>query len=247
MKPYIGITCGSYRDRDWCPPAQLLRKTYSDAIVAAGGVPFIIPVVEDVGVMRALYERLDGLLISGGGDIDPSQYGEEPQPGLGATDPLRDEVEIPLARWAIADGKPLLGICRGVQVINVASGGTLYQDIPSQINTQLVHDSSFTRQDWTYMAHDLELDPDSKLADIFGLTCFPTNSLHHQSVKDVGRGLRAVGWAPDGVVEAVEGDGEQFLVGVQCHPEALQGVADTRWQGLFRSFVESCLVAAPVM
>lgn len=247
MKPYIGITCGTYRDRDWCPPAQLLRKTYTDAIVAAGGVPFIIPVVEDESVLRALYDRLDGLLISGGGDIDPSQYGETPQPGLGATDPLRDDVELPLARWAIEDGKPLLGICRGLQVINVASGGTLYQDIPSQIKTQLVHDSSFTRQDWTFMAHDLELDSESKLADIFGITCFPTNSLHHQSLKAIGRGLRAVGWAPDGVVEAVEGEGEQFLIGVQCHPEALQGVADTRWQGLFRSFVESCAVSEPVI
>jgi putative glutamine amidotransferase len=243
MKPYIGITCGTYRDRDWCPPAQLLRKTYTDAIVAAGGVPFIIPVVEDEEVLRALFERLDGLLISGGGDIDPSRYGEAPLPGLGTTDPLRDNVEIPLARWAIEEGKPLLGICRGVQVINVTLGGTLYQDIPSQIKTGLVHDSSFTRQDWTYMAHDLRLDPDSKLAQIFGTTSFSTNSLHHQSLKDLGQGIRAVGWAPDGVVEAVEGNNGHFLVGVQCHPEALQGAADPRWQALFREFVERCAVA----
>jgi putative glutamine amidotransferase len=243
MKPYIGITCGTYRDRDWCPPAQLLRKTYTDAIVAAGGVPFIIPVVEDEEVLRALFERLDGLLISGGGDIDPSRYGEAPLPGLGTTDPLRDNVEIPLARWAIEEGKPLLGICRGVQVINVTLGGTLYQDIPSQIKSGLVHDSSFTRQDWTYMAHDLRLDPHSKLAEIFGTTSFPTNSLHHQSLKDLGQGIRAVGWAPDGVVEAVEGNNGHFLVGVQCHPEALQSAADPRWQALFREFVERCAVA----
>jgi putative glutamine amidotransferase len=240
MRPYIGITCGTYRDRDWCPPAQLLRKTYTDAIAAAGGVPFIIPVVEDEDVLRALYDRLDGLLISGGGDIDPSQYGELPQPGLGTTDPLRDNVEMPLTRWALEDGKPVLGICRGLQVINVAMGGTLYQDISSEIKTNLVHDSSFTRQDWTYMAHDLRLDPDSKLARLFGTTLFPTNSLHHQSIKTVASGLEAVGWAPDGVVEAVEGSNGHFLVGVQCHPEALQGTADPRWQVLFRQFVESC-------
>jgi putative glutamine amidotransferase len=240
MRPYIGITCGTYRDRDWCPPAQLLRKTYTDAIVAAGGIPFIIPVVEAQDVLRALYERLDGLLISGGGDIEPRQYGEEPRPGLGTTDPLRDNVEIPLTRWAIDDGKPVLGICRGVQVINVASGGTLYQDIPGEIKTNLVHDSSFTRQDWTYMAHDLRLDPESKLARLFGTTSFMTNSLHHQSLKTIGAGLHAVGWAPDGVVEAVEGNNGHFLVGVQCHPEALQGAADTRWQQLFQQFVASC-------
>ena len=247
MKPYIGISCGAFRDRDWCPPANFLRKNYTDAIIAAGGLPLIIPVLEDIEVLRALYDRMDGILISGGGDIDPRFYNEPPLAGLGPTDPMRDEIELPLARWAIDEGKPLLGICRGSQVINVAMGGTLYQDIPSQIHTQLVHDSSFTRQDWTYMAHELRLEPDSKLAQLFGSNCIMTNSLHHQSLKDLAPGLRAVGWAPDGVVEAIEGAGEGFLVGVQCHPEALQGAADTRWQALFRDFVESCTVGAPAL
>jgi len=243
MRPFIGITCGIFRDRDWCPPALLLRKTYTDAIVKAGGVPLIIPVVEDQDVLRALYDRIDGLLISGGGDIDPRNYGEAPLPALGPTDVLRDNVELPLARWAVADGKPVLGICRGVQVLNVAMGGSLYQDIPSQIKTNLTHDSSFTRQDWTYMAHDLNLEPGSKLAQFFGTTSFPTNSLHHQSIKQIAPGLHPVGWAPDGVVEAIEGDNGNFLIGVQCHPEALQGAADPRWQTLFAEFVESCVVS----
>ena len=240
MRPYIGISCGTFHDRDWCPPAHFLRKTYTDAIVAAGGVPLIIPVIDDPEVLRALYDRVDGILISGGGDIDPGKYGEAALPGLGPIDPARDAIELPLARWAVEDGKPLLGICRGSQVINVALGGSLYQDIPSQIHTSLVHDSSFTRQDWSYMAHDLRLDPDSKLARVFGTTSFYTNSLHHQSLKAIAPGLRAVGWAPDGVVEAIEGDNGHFLIGVQCHPEALQGGADVRWQVLFRQFVESC-------
>lgn len=243
MRPYIGISCGTFRDRDWCPPANFLRKNYTDAIVTAGGIPLIIPVIDDQDVLRALYDRVDGILISGGGDIDPRFYNEPPLPGLGPTDAQRDEIELPLARWAVEEGKPLLGICRGSQVLNVAMGGTLYQDIPSQIKTQLVHDSSFTRQDWTFMAHELRLEPESKLAQLFGTSCFLTNSLHHQSLKDVAPGLRAVGWAPDGVIEAVEGEGETFLVGVQCHPEALQGVADPRWQALFREFVMSCAVA----
>jgi putative glutamine amidotransferase len=240
MKPYIGITCGSFRDRDWSPPMNILRKTYSDAIAVAGGAPFLIPLVEDEEVMRALYDRIDGLLFSGGGDVDPVNYGEEPIPALGPTDPLRDKIELQLARWAIDEGKPVLGICRGVQVLNVAMGGTLYQDIPSQLKTHLVHDSSYTRQDWTYMAHDLKLAPDSKLAQLFGTTAFETNSLHHQSLKQVAPGLRPVGWAPDGVVEAVEGSNGHFLVGIQCHPEALQSAADPRWRALFGRFVESC-------
>jgi putative glutamine amidotransferase len=240
MKPYIGITCGTFRDRDWCPPANILRQTYTDAIATAGGVPFLIPVVEDEAVLRALYDRLDGLLLSGGGDIDPIRYGEEPIPELGAVDPPRDAVELPLARWAVADGKPVLGICRGVQVLNVAMGGSLYQDIPAQLESELVHDSSFTRQDWTYMAHELQLAPDSKLAQIFNVTSFPINSLHHQSLKTIAPGLRPVGWAPDGVVEAIEGANGHFLIGVQCHPEALESAADPRWRALFKRFVDSC-------
>ena len=240
MKPYIGITCGTFRDRDWCPPANILRKTYTDAVVAAGGAPFLIPVVEDEAVLRARYERLDGVLLSGGGDVEPMHYGEHPIDELGTVDPPRDALELPLARWAVADGKPVLGICRGVQVLNVALGGTLYQDIPAQLQSELVHDSSFTRQDWTYMAHELRLAPDSKLAQLFGQTSFPINSLHHQSLRTIAPGLRAVGWAPDGVVEAVEGNNGHFLVGIQCHPEALQSSADVRWRALFARFVESC-------
>lgn len=242
MKPAIGIPCASIRDKDWCPPLHGHRDTYVDAVVRAGGVPILIPLVNDESVLRRLYSLIDGLLLAGGGDVDPLLYGEQPIPELGAIDTLRDSVELPLARWAVADGKPVLGICRGIQVLNVALGGSLYQDIPAQLETS-VHDHSFTKQDWTYMAHDLRIDPHSQIADIFGATAISTNSLHHQSLKQVAPGLRPVAWAPDGVVEAVEGEGRGFLVGLQCHPEALQGNADPRWQGLFRRFVESCEVA----
>lgn len=243
MKPYIGITCGTFRDRDWSPPMNILRRTYIDAIASAGGAPFLIPLVDDEEVMRALYERIDGLLLSGGGDIEPSHYGEAPLPELGATDPLRDKVELWLAGWAVADGKPILGICRGAQLLNVSLGGSLYQDIPAQLQSELVHDSSFTRQDWAYMAHDLRIEPGSRLAEIIGTTNFPTNSLHHQSLKTIAPDLRPVGWAPDGVVEAIEGRNGHFMLGVQCHPEALQGAADPRWRALFEEFVENCRVA----
>jgi putative glutamine amidotransferase len=239
-KPIIGISCGSFVDRDWCPPFVGLRKTYVDAVATAGGAPLLIPLVEDEVVLRAVYERVDGLLLSGGGDVDPTHYGEEPLPELGTVDPLRDRVELQLARWAAADGKPVLGICRGVQVLNVALGGSLYQDIPVQIGADLAHNGSYAAQNWAHLAHDMRLAPESRLAGLFGTTTLATNSLHHQSIKRVAPGLRPVGWAPDGVVEAVEGANGHFLVGVQCHPEALQAEADPRWQNLFRHFVERC-------
>jgi putative glutamine amidotransferase len=241
MRPYIGITCGTFYDRDWCPPSVGHRKTYVDAVVRAGGVPLLIPPIDDLEALRAIYDQIDGLLLSGGGDIQSTYYGEEPHPKLGMVDPARDQMELPLARWAVAGGKPVLGICRGIQVLNVAMGGTLYQDIPSQLESVLQHDLSYAKQDWTFFAHDLRLDAGSHLAEMFGTTLLPTNSLHHQSLKDVATGLRAVGWAPDGVVEAVEGSNGHFLIGVQCHPEALQAVADPRWQALFQRFVESCV------
>lgn len=242
-RPLIGLSCGSLIDREWSPPFVGLRKTYIDAVASAGGAPLLIPLVGDEDALRAVYEQIDGLLLSGGGDVDPRIYGEEPIPELGAVDPLRDRVELLLARWAAADGKPVLGICRGVQVINVALGGSLFQDIPAQIGGELAHNGSAAAQNWAHMAHDLRIAPESQLAELFGTTSLPTNSLHHQSIKAVAPGLRPVAWAPDGVVEALEGEGGAFLIGVQCHPEALQAEADPRWRALFERFVASCMVA----
>lgn len=240
MKPLIGISCGTFRDHAWCPPSFGHRQTYVDAVLSAGGAPLLLPPVQDETTLHALYARLDGVLLAGGGDIEPKHYGAEPHPRLGLLDPLRDTAELPLARWAIADGKPLLGICRGIQVINVARGGTLYQDIPAQITTELQHNLSYERQDWTYPAHTLRIAPDSRLAQVMGLVEVTTNSLHHQAVWEVGAGLRAVAWAPDGVIEALEGTSDGFVIGVQGHPEALQAAADPRWRALFVAFVRSC-------
>ena len=242
MKALIGITCGTFRDRDWCPPIHGHRQTYIDAVVNAGGAPFLFPLIEDEAVLRALYDRLDGILLAGGNDVDPQHYGEEPIPQLGKVDGLRDRVEMQLARWATAEGKPVLGICRGMQVLNVALGGSLYQDIGTQLTQEIVHDSSFTCENWEHMVHELHITPGSKLGQLFGPDAFPTNSLHHQALKALAPGLQAVGWAPDGVVELIEGNDERFIIGVQCHPEALQGAADPRWRVLFETFIESCRV-----
>ncbi|HEX6290841.1 MAG TPA: gamma-glutamyl-gamma-aminobutyrate hydrolase family protein [Herpetosiphonaceae bacterium] len=240
MKPLIGITCGTFRDREWCPPIHGHRQTYVDSVVTAGGAPFLFPLVDDEATVRALYERLDGILLAGGCDVDPRYYGEEPIPELGPVDALRDRVEIWLARWAADEGKPVLGICRGMQVLNVALGGSLYQDIPTQLEPAFVHDGSYACEDWTHMVHDLRLEPSSQVARIFDTDAFPINSLHHQSLKVVAPQLQPVGWSPDGIVELVEGTNGHFMVGVQCHPEALQAEADPRWRGLFAQFVDSC-------
>lgn len=241
MKPLIGISCGTFYDRAWCPPSFGHRRTYVDAVVAAGGAPLLLPPLDDLVVLRTLYDQVDGLLLAGGGDISPTLYGEEPHERLGMIDPLRDASELPMARWAVAEGKPVLGICRGVQVLNVALGGTLYQDIGAQLATDLVHDLSYRNEDWAFLAHEVHIEAGSRLGGLLGSETIMINSLHHQSIKDVAPGLRPVAWAPDGVVEALEGVNGAFVVGVQCHPEALQGEADPRWRALFRALVEQAL------
>lgn len=240
MRPYIGIPCGTTRNPEWSPALHGHRETYISAVVAAGGVPLLLPLVDDEDVLRASYDLIDGLLLAGGGDVEPHHYGEEPIPELGAVDPLRDRVELWLARRAAAEAKPILAICRGIQVLNVALGGSLYQDIAAQLRSEVVHNSSAIKQDWSYMAHELRLEPGSQLAQLLGVERLPVNSLHHQAVKAVAPGLQAVGWSPDGVVEALESTGGRFIIGVQCHPEALQAEADVRWRSLFGRFVEAC-------
>ncbi|MBO9310984.1 MAG: gamma-glutamyl-gamma-aminobutyrate hydrolase family protein [Chloroflexus sp.] len=240
MTPLIGISCGTFRDRDWCPPSYGHRQTYIDAVLQAGGAPLLIPPLLDAATLRTIYERLDGVLLAGGGDIAPNHYGDQPHERLGTIDPPRDLTELRLARWAAAEGKPLLGICRGVQLINVALGGSLYQDIPSQIDTTIDHNLSYTREDWTFLAHPIAIAADSRLAQMLGTTHLMINSLHHQAVRRVATGLRAVAWAPDGVIEALESEGPTFIIGVQGHPEALQATVDPRWQNLFAAFVQSC-------
>lgn len=211
--------------------------SYVRAIEAAGGIPALIHLTHDSEALQVHYTRCDGLLFIGGDDIDPKYYSEEPHPQLGALEPLRDEVEIALARRAYADQRPMLGICRGAQVLNVALGGTLYQDLPAQFAGSADHRESSVRKDRAYLAHSVALDRDSWLAATLGTTQIAANTLHHQSVRDIAPPLRITGTAPDGVVEVIESRGDQFIVGVQCHPEEIWHTTETRWSRLFEGFV----------
>jgi putative glutamine amidotransferase len=238
-RPIIGVSCMNSQDGHRSD-LMAVRPTYLQAIEAAGGAPLLIHLTDNLDVVRALYNLCDGILLPGGDDVDPAYFGEEPHEHLGDVDRQRDEVEIALARWTREDSKPLMGICRGIQVINVAFGGSLYQDIPSQLPESSDHRANTRVQQWDLLTHSIALEPNSWLAERLSADEVMGNTMHHQSVKDVAPGMRVVGRAPDGVVEAMEGTGEQFVVAVQCHPEHLWPSSETRWLRVFEGFVAAC-------
>jgi putative glutamine amidotransferase len=238
-KPIIGISSMNDRTADGSVIVGM-RPSYVRAIVAAGGAPMLVPLTNDLEAVRALYERCDGILLPGGEDVDPAEYGEEPHPQLGEVDRQRDLVELNLARWCRADQKPLFGICRGIQVINVAFGGSLYQDIGSQYTTSLDHRHNTHLRKYDVLGHTMNVNADSWLGEHLGVPEILSNTMHHQAIKDLAPGLRVVANAEDGIIEAVEGTGPGFIAGVQCHPEHLFSEAEPRWARAFRAFVELC-------
>lgn len=236
---FIGIPCLHIVDDFYGSIIGSFRSCIH-AIEACGAIPNLIHLTHNHAVLRAHYERCQGLLLVGGSDVDPASYGEQPHPALGPTDPLQDALELQLITWARADGKPLLAICRGMQILNVALGGTLYQDVPSQITGALNHRESATHPHWHHLAHLITLDPNCWLTEQLETTQIAVNTVHHQALKAVAPGLRVVAHAPDGVIEAVEGINPSFMVGVQCHPETLWDAVDPRWQRVFAEFVRAC-------
>jgi len=216
MRPLIGITTSTQTEPDR-PPRFRLNQAYARAVELAGGAPVLIPSLGPTEALYAIFDALDGLLLPGGADMQPSTYGAEPHPMLESVDPALDETELALARWALAEEKPVLGICRGQQCINVAAGGTLFQDIPSEVPGALAH----RVEPRDTIAHPIEVEPDSRLADLLGATQVRVNSLHHQAVRDVAPGFIVVARAPDGVIEGIERPDHRFAVAVQFHPEEL--------------------------
>lgn len=235
-RPLIGIPCGMFPDL-WYPPTHGNAISYLRAIEAAGGIPSLIHLTDDADVLDVLYDRCDALLFAGGEDIAPAAYDAVPHPKLGTTNQQQDHVEIALVRRAIAEGRPVLGICRGLQIINVALGGTLYQDIAAECPNTLDHQASDARYDMAYLAHPIEIDAASWLAEQLGTSNLLVNTLHHQAVRDLAPTMRVVACAPDAVVEAIEGRGDQMVLGVQCHPEVLWEETDQRWGQLFTGFI----------
>ncbi len=223
------------------PLCWVMGQRYVRVLVEAGAMPWLIPLFPDKPEMlRDLYDQLDGIFLTGGVDMTPDTYGEVRHERCGRTDPDRDKVEMQLIRWSKENSKPVLGVCRGIQVINVALGGTLYQDLAAQCTGAIKHDyfppaGGFTRSS---LVHDVKVTPHSRLAEVMGTLECPVNSMHHQGIKTLGAGLRTTVVAPDGVIEGVEGVNGQFLVGVQWHPEEL---ADSQpsMQRLFSQFLEA--------
>jgi putative glutamine amidotransferase len=248
LAPIIGITGTLKEDVDTVaerPLGKFVRTDldYVEGVAEAGGAPVVLPPVGDERAAGALVQSLDGLLLSGGSDLDPRYYGEEPTPELGVTLPERDAFEMALVGLALRRGIPVFGICRGMQVLNVALGGTLYQDLPSQWDGNVLkHRQAIHKWQPT---HEVEVREGSYIAEVMGREVVKVNSYHHQGIKDLAEGLVATGRSTDGVVEAVEAKefSERWLLGVQWHAEAMRG-AGPQQKSLFQAHVSAAEIHA---
>lgn len=243
QKPIIGLTTYRKVAAQSNPiPVFALMPSYVDAIAAAGGIPVLIPLGLDDESLQVLFDRLDGILLTGGGDVDTSFYGGDRPDLINSVDTDRDRVELFLAHAAYEQEKPTLAICRGHQVLNVALGGTLYEDIVSLMPGGMKHDY-FGDLPRTHRPHSVAIEPGSKLAEILSDSAeVQVNSLHHQGIRDLAPVLVPVAYAPDGLIEAVEAPEQPFMLGVQWHPENL-APEDPDMMAIFRNFVAA---ATPV-
>jgi putative glutamine amidotransferase len=223
------------------PLGRFVRADYDyvDGVAQAGGAPVVLPPAMDAGAAKAVVDGLDGLLLSGGSDLDPSYYGEEPVPELDVTIPERDEMEMILLECALERGIPIFGICRGMQVLNVALGGTLYQDLASQIGEDLLKHRQTTPK-WQ-ATHEIEVLENTCTAEITGGGCLKVNSYHHQAIKDLADDFLVSACSSDGIVEAVEYRdlSERWIVAVQWHAEAMRQAGSEH-----RRFFEAHVAAA---
>ncbi len=233
-RPVIGLTSRSTNG-----PTRLtgVSRTYLAALESAGAAPLILPLGLGQDSWRALFDRLDGVLIPGGGDIGLQRLGIEGPAPIKETSEERDRLEFALVRWAVAEARPLLGICRGVQVMTVALGGTLYLDLGSQFPGALLHDQpeGTPRQ---RPAHAVSLEPGSRLESVLGQREVAVNSFHHQAPREIPPGSRIAARAPDGVIEGLELPEHPFALGVQWHPEEMQSEPGMR--ALFEAFTAEC-------
>jgi putative glutamine amidotransferase len=235
MKPIIGVT--SYYQNGKRKPVTAISHNYIRSVHLAGGLPVIIPILNNEEDISSYVDMVDGILFTGGADISPMYYGENPIKEISTVFSNRDDQELALFKGVYEKNKPILGICRGNQLINVALGGTLYQDIFHQVDGALGHDPAESPVDELF--HSVNIMEGSKLYDIFETEKLNVNSFHHQAIKDVAKNLKIVAKSSEGIIEAVECEDRKFLLGVQWHPEDLT-VRYPIFLELFKSFVDAC-------
>ena len=233
MKPIIGITCL----HDWSEGRHRQNDTYINAVSKAGGIPILLPCLIDKNAIEVHLTLIDGLLVSGGPDADPRYFDAEPEPGLGAVNPSMDAYEVPLIQRALELDMPVLGICRGEQMLNIAAGGTLIQHIPATVAKALKHRQDAPRH---YPTHTVQVAGDTRLASMLGEGLLRVNTFHHQAVLDLAPGFICSAVAPDGIIEAIESSTHSYAIGVQWHPEGMWNES-FNYDGLFNGFIEAAL------
>jgi putative glutamine amidotransferase len=241
--PVIGVTASLREDVESLAKGPFGRfgrtdSDYVESVAEAGGEPLVLPPSVDLRVAEALLDGLDGLLLSGGTDLDPGYYGEDPIPELGVTIPQCDVLEMALLKVALERGMPIFGICRGMQILNVALGGTLYQDVPSQLGVDVLNNWQETPK--SQPTHEVEVRDDSYMAEIMDRHTAEVNSYHHQGIKGLADALTVTARSTDGVIEAVESHdfSESWLIGVQWHPEGMRDTG-TGHRNLFEAHVSA--------
>jgi putative glutamine amidotransferase len=241
-RPLIGITCSRRIVEGWAPdsPGDTIDYTfeeYSKAIRHCGGAPVLIPVAQNRETLWTILDRIAGLLLSGGPDIHPKSYHEQPLPELGEVDEDLDRMELEIAKAAFQRNLPILAICRGVQVLNVSRGGTLYQDIPTQVQDSINH---LQNVDKTIQTHTICIERKTLLHRIFRKTEIWVNGKHHQAIKDLAPDFVISARATDGIIEAIEHSSKPFVLGVQWHPEGTWE-KDPYSKKLFRAFIRATI------
>ena len=242
VRPLIGVPTQTLQAIDGIPEglphSWVMNHRYLTALASVGGAPVLLPLLDrDEAALRAVYARLDGLFIAGGVDLDPASYGEARHEATGRTDAARDAVELALARWALEDGMPIFGVCRGMQILNVVRGGSLVQDTTLLLPGALKHDYFPTEgYERDFLAHTVKPLTGSRIATVFGGADVDVNSMHHQGVERMGSDLVATAHATDGLIEALEGTGDAWVMGVQWHPEMLID-QDPATRRLFEAFI----------
>ena len=231
-KVVIGISQGQ---SDYADGVPAIKESYINSVYLAGAQPVLIPMTYDKRTLRRIVRKCDGVILTGGCDVEPWRYAQTPRPMLGDVSPMRDSCDFALLDAALDAGKPVLGICRGEQLINVRFGGTLYQDIPSEHPDSTVSH----RGPYTEKAHAVTFESSTRIGKAFGADTLEVNSCHHQAVCDLAPGFIPCAWSPDGLVEAFESE-QRPILAVQFHPEAFAQTADPAFLPFFRYFISIC-------